>query len=58
MNEPEYLFDLDVQPPYEPRFVTTVEYVVPYAALTRIQPGRIVQVRYIEGTMQAALTGL
>jgi hypothetical protein len=58
MNEPEYFFELDVQPPYEPRFVTTVEYVVPYAAVSRVQPGRNVQVRYIEGTKEVALTDL
>jgi len=57
-DQPKLSICLDVHPPYEPRFLKTVEYVVPYAFLPQLKEGNKVQVLYIEGTNQVALADL
>lgn len=57
-NKPELKIELDVQPPYEQRFVTTTDHVVAYHDLKRIEPGARVRVHYIEGTKKVTLDGL
>lgn len=57
-NQPRLKITLDVQPPYDARFTTTVEYIVPYSFLPMLQPGVTVPVYYIEGTREVALADL
>ena len=57
-DEPLIRIELEVQPSYDERFVTIVEYVVPYSSLSSMQPGNIVRVFYREGTKEVAIEGL
>jgi hypothetical protein len=57
-NQPELRIELEVQPPWGPRFVTTVNHVVAYHDLKRIEPGTRVRVHYLEDTHQVAIDGL
>jgi len=57
-DRPKLSICLDVYPPYEPRFLKTVEYVVPYSFLPQLQEGKKIPVLYIEGTDQVALADL
>jgi hypothetical protein len=57
-DQPKLSICLDVRPLYEPRFLKTVEYVVPYAFLSQLKEGNKVRVLYIEGTDQVALADL
>ncbi|MDD1683563.1 MAG: hypothetical protein LUO98_06990 [Methanoregula sp.] len=57
-DQPLVRIGLEVQPPYESRFTTTVEYVLSYAVLPQIRPGDKVPVYYIEGTTEVALADL
>jgi hypothetical protein len=57
-DQPKLSICLDVRPLYEPRFLKTVEYVVPYAYLPQLKEGNKVPVLYIEGTDQVALADL
>lgn len=57
-DQPKLSICLDVRPPYEPQFLKTVEYVVPYAFLPQLKEGNKVRVLYIEGTDQVALADL
>jgi len=50
--------ELEVQPPYDSRFTTTVEYVVPFSFLVQLQPGTVVKVYYLEETKEVALADL
>lgn len=57
-NQPKLCMELDVHPPCDSAFRTTVEYVVPHPFLPQLQPGTTVKVYYIEGTTEVALAGL
>ena len=57
-NQPLLSIELDVHPPCDSPFRTTVEYVVPYSALPQVQPGTTIQVYYIEGSAEVALADL
>lgn len=57
-DKPQLKIELDVQPPYEQLFRTSVVYVVPYSVLPQVQPGKKVQVFYLEGTREVALAEL
>lgn len=57
-NQPLIRIELEVQPPYDSRFMTTVEYLVPYTSLTELQPGKVVRVFYLEETKEVALADL
>lgn len=57
-NQPELRIELEVQPPWEPRFITTVDQVVAYHDLKKVEPGTSVQVHYIEGTKRVAIDGM
>lgn len=57
-NQPLLRIELDVQPPYNERFTATVEYVVPYSALPRVQPGNVLKVYYVEESKEVALADL
>lgn len=57
-DQPLVRIELDVQPPYDSRFTTTVEYVMSYSDLQHLQPGGRVPVYYIEGTTDVALADL
>jgi len=57
-DEPLIRIELEVQPPYDERFVTTVEYVVPYSSLPDLQKGIEVRVFWREGTHEVAIEGL
>lgn len=49
---------LEVPPPYDTVFTTTVEYLVPYPDLPDLQPGKKVAVFYLETTREVALADL
>jgi len=57
-DQPLVRIELEVQPPYDFRFVTTVEYILPYSAIPQMQPGNKVPVYYMEGTTEVALADL
>lgn len=57
-NKPELKIALDVQPPYEKRFTTTIEQIVPYGDLHNVQPGIVVRVFYQPGTTRVTLADL
>jgi hypothetical protein len=57
-NQPLLRIGLEVQPPYDSRFVATVEYVVPYSFLPQVQPGNTLQVFYLEDTKEVAIADL
>jgi hypothetical protein len=57
-DQPLLRIELEVHPPYASRFVTTVEYIVPYDALPQVQPGNTVPVYYLDGTTMVALADL
>ncbi len=57
-NQPQLRIELDVQPPYDSRFVTTIEYVIPCSCLPQVQPGNSVKVYYLEETKEVALADL
>lgn len=57
-DQPLVRIGLEVQPPYDSRFTTTVEYLVPYLDSLQLQPGTTVQVLYIEETKEVALADL
>ena len=57
-DQPLMQIELEVQPPYDSRFTTTVEYVVPFSFLMQLQPGTVVKVYYLEETKEVALADL
>lgn len=57
-DEPLIRIELEVQPPYDERFVATVEYIVPYSTLRDLQKGMVVRVFWREGTHEVAIEGL
>jgi hypothetical protein len=57
-DRPLFRIELEVQPPYDSRFVTIVEYVVPYSYLTQLQAGNKVPVFYLEDSKEVALADL
>jgi hypothetical protein len=57
-NQPLLKIGLEVQPPYDSRFVATVEYIVPYSFLPQVQPGNTLQVFYLEDTKEVAIADL
>lgn len=57
-NQPLLRIGLEVQPPYDSRFVATVEYIVPYSFLPQVQPGNTLQVFYREDTKDVAIADL
>lgn len=57
-DQPLLRIELEVQPPYDTRFVTTVEYVVPFTFLPQLQAGNKLQVFYLEETKEVALADL
>jgi hypothetical protein len=57
-NQPQLSIELEVQPSYDSRFRTTVEYGIPNSALPQSQPGKTVSVYYIEETKEVALADL
>jgi hypothetical protein len=54
-DQPLLKIEPEVQPPYDSRFTTTVEYIVPYLESLHLQPGKKVPVYYIDGTTEVAL---
>lgn len=57
-DQPLMKIELEVQPPCDSRFVTTVEYVVPFPLLVQLQPGSDVKIFYLEETKEVALADL
>jgi hypothetical protein len=57
-DEPLIRIELEVQPPYDERFVTTVEYVVPSFPPPDLQKGKVIRVFWREGTRDVAIEGL
>jgi len=57
-DEPLIRIELEVQPPYDERFVTIVEYVVPHSSLPDLQKGMAVRVFWREGTHEVAIERL
>lgn len=57
-DQPLLRIELEVQPPYDSRFTTTVEYIVPYSVLPQMVPGKVIQVFYLEETKEVALADL
>ena len=57
-DQPLMKIELEVQPPYDSRFVATVEYIVPYSFLPQVQPGNTLQVFYLEDTKDVAIADL
>lgn len=57
-DQPLVRIGLEVQPPYDSRFVTTMEYILPHSAVPQMQPGAKVMVYYIEGSTEVALADL
>jgi hypothetical protein len=57
-DQPLLRIELDIQPPYDSQFRTSVEYVVPYSFLPQVQPGNTLLAYYIENTKEVALADL
>ena len=57
-DQPLMRIELEVQPPYDTRFRTTVEYILPYSSHPLVQAGKTVQVYYHEETKEVALADL
>lgn len=57
-EQPLLKIELEVQPPYDSRFVTTVEYVMSYSDMSQLEPGKKIPVYYIDGTTEVALADL
>ncbi len=57
-DQPLLKIELEVQPPYDSRFTTTVEYVMSYSDMFQLEPGKKVPVYYIDGTTEVALADL
>lgn len=57
-DQPLIRIGLEVHPPYDTPFATTVEYLLPYFDREQLQPGKKVPVFWIEGTQEVALDGL
>lgn len=58
MNRPELRIELEVQPPGGIPFTATVEHIVPYPDLIRVEPGNLVQVFFLEGSSDIVLADL
>ena len=54
-DEPLIRIELEVQPPYAPRFTTTVEYLVPSFPLPDLQKGAVLRVFWLDGTEEVAI---
>lgn len=57
-DQPLLKIELEVQPPYGSRFMTTVEYVLSYSDMSELEPGKKIPVYYIDGTTDVALADL
>lgn len=57
-DQPIVRIALEVQPPYDSRFVATAEYVLSYGDLSGLEEGRQVRVYYREDTREVALADL
>lgn len=57
-DQPLMKIELEVQPPYDSRFVTTIECVVPLPALMQLERGSVVDIFYLEDTKEVALADL
>ncbi len=54
-DQPLLKIELEVQPPYDSRFTTTVEYVMSYSDRSQLEPGKKIPVYYFDGTTEVAL---
>ena len=57
-DKPLVRIELEVQPPYDSRFVATVEYILPYPVLQELHAGKKISVFYLEETKEVALADL
>jgi len=58
MNRPELRIELEVQPPWGIPFTATTEHIVPYPDLFRVEPGKTVNVYFLDGSGDVTLADL